>query len=241
LSRLSGIHVTSILNKLTILIFLSVTTCFGQTKSISIPICNDGDTSLWFKWQQEKFSQVGLLNLLTSNDSLHFRFSTETQSIDIWTNDFNIFYGIFANFTTSYDPDKYKKENPPLDEFYSNKSELDTITARQVYIIFSELSIFDIPADDSLQGWYTGHDGDEYLIEYSTTYNYSFKKYWTPSAYKEKIKEAASIDSLVKQLETRLKMQKSFWTFIDTLPLGCYHTGSIEVTCKSKQKRQTNK
>jgi hypothetical protein len=222
----------------TLLFLLTVQTTFGQTKNISIPTYKNGDTSLWFKWQQEKYAKVGLPNLTNSYDSLHFRFSTETQAIDIWTADFKTFNGTFANFTTSSDPNKYKKENPPADKFYSNKDKLDTATARQVYNIFNELSIFSIPTGDSIEGWHLGNDGDEYLIEYSTPTNYSFKEYWTPSYYKDKIIEAASIDSLAKQLETTLQMQKAFGLFLNTLPIGCYFSGSFFVTCTQKPKKK---
>lgn len=214
--------------------------CFGQTKNISIPTYKSGDTSFWYKWQKEKFAKIGLVDLITLKDGMHFRLSTETQAVEIWTADFRTFYGTFANYTTTYDPDKYERKKPKPEKFYSNKTELDTATSRRVYYIFMSLSIFSIPTQDSIPGWYSGNDGIEYLIEFSTPAEYSFKGYWTPSAYKDKIKEAALIDSLTNQLETTLQMQQSFSTFIDSLPFGSYNAGGISIvtTLKANKRRK---
>jgi hypothetical protein len=215
-------------------VLLIATLCRGQTKQISIPMYGMSDTTLWYKWQQKSFEQIGLPNLATSKDSLHFRFSTETQAVDIWTADYKTFYGTFSNFTTSEDNDKHPKPS----KFYSNKTSLDTAISRKIYDIFRELSIFEIPTDASIKGWFPGNDGDEYVIEYSTPAKYSFKTYWTPSEYKDKIKEAELIYNLATRLEVVLEMRKSFGTFINTLPLGCYHSGSMFIMCTSKHKKK---
>ena len=196
---------------------------FGQGKRISIPSSGNADTSLWYKWQQERIIKTGLPSLINSSEKLHFRFSTETQAVEVWTNDFNVFNGTFANYTTTYEANL----KPEL--FYSDKSHLDTATARKVYNLFHKLSVFSIPTDTKIEGWSAGSDGDEYLIEYSTPREYSFKEYWTPSYYKDKIKEAEAIFTLANQLEKLLKMSKSFSAFIHSLPYGSYHEGGMFV------------
>lgn len=220
-----------------ITILISISLLVGQLsceqgKHVFIPLSGSGDTTLWFKWQQESFIKTGLPNLISSNDKLHFRFSTETQAIDIWTKDFKVFYGTLANFTTTYDENKYKENSKP-ELFYSNKSQLDTTVAKQVYNLFQKLSIFSIPTDNKIKGWSLGDDGNEYLIEYSTPKDYTFKEYWTPSYYKDRIKEAATIDSLANELEMILQMKKSFSAFIHMLPYGSYHAGSMFVITTS--------
>ncbi len=220
--------------------------CFGQAKSLEITKYPDGDTNFWYKWQQPKFNEIGLADLTKSTDTLHFRFSTETQVIDVWTRDYKSFAGTFANYTTKYHEQKvrnggYGREKTKPNKFYSEKSPMDSATARKIYNLFTSLSVFNIPCDDSIEGWSSGNDGTTYFIENSTPTKYSFRTYWSPHSYRNKIKEALIIDSLAKQLEAILDMQAPFGTFIQSLPRGCYHAGSMMITCTQyyqKEKRR---
>lgn len=205
--------------------------CFSQKKQLDIPADKDGNTSRWYQLHQAENKQIGLSDLRQSKENLHFRFSSEIQAIDIWTGEDDSFYGTFANFT--------KRVNPAEpDKFFSNKINLAPAVARQIYDLFKELEIFSIPTDDKIKGWQQGFDGTTYTVDYSTPETYSCKKYWTPSVYKDKLKEAASIDSLVNKLQALLQMRKSFGAFIDSLPLGCYQTGGITLTCRQKLKKK---
>ena len=216
-------------------------TCAAQTKAVSVPANSRGDTTLWFKWQQEWIHKAGLPNLIHSKDSLHFRFSTETQSVDIWTADFRFFHGTLSDYTTSYNPPSHNREKPKPGKFYSHKTDLDTATARDIYDLFETLSVFSIPTDADIKAWQPGEDGNEYLVEYATPQRYSFKSYWTPSYYKSRIPEAAIIDSVAQRLETVLHLQKVFGTFIHTLPHGSYRAGGMAITVATKKKKkQTN-
>ena len=210
--------------------------CNGQVKELSIPTYNDGQKTFWYKYQQDNFQNAKLKNLLTTVDTLHFRLSTQHQAIDIWTNDFNIFYGTLANFTTNHDPEKYKKNNPKPDKFFSIKLPIDTLTAKRIYNLFKEKSIFDIPTRDKIKGWNLGTDGEEFIIEYSTKTTYSFKEYWTPSIHKDKLNEAMLIDNLTKEISIILQLRQAFDTFINSLPYGCYHSGSMIIVCRTKNK-----
>lgn len=200
---------------------------YAQTKTCEIPRYKNGEVALWYTWTQENNTKAGLPDLTQSSDTLHFRFSTETQAIDIWTKDYKSFRGTFANHTTS---------EPCRDclikgksKYYSRKYDLDSSTAREVYELFCKLSIFSIPNQDSIKGWTSGYDGEEFLIECSTPSHYSFKEYWSPDGFKNEIKEAALIDSLANQLKSKLEMNTSFYAFIDLLPSGTYHAGSYVV------------
>src|SRR5580698_7442141 len=156
---------------ITVIAFLlSIQFCSGQQKFVSIP----GNTFLWQQWQEQKFQKAGLPNLETSTDSLHFRFSTDNQAIDVWTTDYQTFHGTFADFTTSYDPDTTKK-TPEPEEFFSKKTNMDTGFSKRIYNLFKSLSIFSIPIEDSIPGWMIGREGEEYVIEYSTPTTYSVK------------------------------------------------------------------
>jgi len=212
--------------------------CYGQVKSFYVPTYGNIDTTLWFKWQQEKFEKAGLKNLTQTTDTLHFRFSSETQAIDIWTTNFLTFSGTLMNFTTSYDPDAHKRKKQKEDKFFSDSKTLDTSTARQVYELFMEKSIFEIPPQDSINNWTNGKDGITYFIEYSTNNKYSFKDYWTPSIFKDKVYEAKRLTELTEKLEILLNLRQSFGQFINLLPYGAYRAGGISIITTSKRKRK---
>lgn len=222
-----------------ILTFLSFgQLCFGQEKSFYVPTYGNGDTTLWFKWQQEKIEKAGLKNLTKIADTLHFRFSSEIQAIDIWTTDFLTFSGTLTNFTTSYDPDAHKRKKEKADKFFSDKKSLDTSTARQVYELFLEKSIFEIQPQDSIKIWTDGKDGITYFIEHSTKNSYSFKDYWTPSIFKDKVDEAKNIHELTVKLEELLDLRQSLGQFINSLPYGTYRAGGISIVTTSKKRRK---
>ncbi len=215
---------------LTVLLFLSFgLLSYAQGKTSEIYTYKNGDTSAWFGWRQKDFKQMGLPDLTKSSDSLHFRFSTEIQAIDIWTEDYKTFAGTFANVTKSCNPDRSRKKRPAPEKLYCHIVNLDNSKAKQIYSVFTKLSIFAIPTEENIKGWCSGTDGTTYFIEYSNSSKYSFKTYWTPEVCKDKIPEAFTIDSLANQLETILSMRSSFNSFINSLPLGCYHAGGIVI------------
>jgi hypothetical protein len=223
-----------IINILTFLSFVQL--CFGQEKSFYVPTYRNGDTTLWYKWQQENFEKAGLKKLTNTNDTLHFRFSSETQVIDIWTTDFLTFMGTLTNFTSSCDFDTHKRKKEKADKFFSETKSLDTVTARKVYDLFLEKSIFEIPPQDQIKGWSNGKDGITYFIEKSTSKSYSFKDYWTPSAFKNKVEEANRFNEMTERLEELLNLRHSFGQFINSLPYGTYRAGGIVFISTSKKK-----
>jgi len=212
--------------------------CYGQEKSFYVQTYLNGDTSILFKWQQERYEKAGLKNLTKATDTFHFRFATDIQAIDIWTNDFLTFMGTLTNYTSSYDPDDYKIKKEKADKFFSNTKSLDTSIARQVYDIFIEKSIFDIPPQDSIKEWTYGEDGITYFIEKSTNNSYTFKEYWTPSIFKDKIDEARRIYEMTKELEELLNLWQSFKQFIYSLPYGAYRAGGLLIITTLKPRRK---
>ncbi|SMD44207.1 hypothetical protein SAMN00777080_2826 [Aquiflexum balticum DSM 16537] len=214
------------------LLFFSLLS-FGQEKLLYVPTYEDGDTSYWFNWQQEKFEKAGLKKLTETNYALYFRFSTEIYAVDIWTENLSDFYGIVTNFTTSYDPDHNVKNQDREGEFFYCSKTLETSEAKEIYKLFKENEIFDIPPQDSIENWEQGEDGTTYFIEYSNKDLYSFKDYWAPSHYMDKIDEAKRINILTEQLEEKLKFEQMFLEFLDSLPSGTYKAGGIIVTTNS--------
>jgi hypothetical protein len=161
---------------------------------------------------------------------MHFRFWTETQVIDIWTNDFINFHGQLINFTSSVEAKK------PDTSFYSQIITLKQSKTDSIYKAFDEYLIFKIPDQDKIPGWKSGLDGSIYFIEYSSKNEYSFKSYWTPTSFTE-IKEAVVLQSLITYVFRNLALESSWYSFVKTLPKGCYHAGGTSMTCPKLSKR----
>src|SRR6478609_4654584 len=118
---------------LTFAFFLIGHLSYGQTKSIQVPVYREKDTTLWYIWTKENIQKIGLQDLTTTTQPLHFRFWTERQVIDIWTADNKTFEGKFISYTKEYDPDKYKTNKPKPEKFFSKVDDIDTAVARQIY------------------------------------------------------------------------------------------------------------
>jgi len=206
---------------------------FGQEKLIYVPTYQDGDTSFWFNWQQEKFEKAGLKKLTETNSELYFRISTEIYAVDIWSENLSDFHGIVTNFTTSYNPDQDIYNQNKEEEFFYFSKILETSEAKEIFKLFKERDIFKIPPQDSIKNWEPGEDGTTCFIEYSNKDLYSFKDYWAPSHYKDKIDEAKRLYILTEQLEEKLKFEQMFLEFLDSLHSGSYKAGGIIVTTNS--------
>lgn len=222
-----------------LIIFCFLTVHTTAQKHSYIPTYQNGDTCLWYKWQSEKYRKAGLRNLLFASDSICFRFSTEVEAIEIWTNDYIHFEGFYSIFTTS--PDKKSNGNQEKEPFYSGYWTLTTDEAKKAYDLYRSLGIASIKAQDSIQGWQDGLDGDQFILELSTPVSYSFKPYWTPSYFKNKIHDAFLIDSFSNSIRKDIRFSERFHNFISTLPKGCYRVGSYFVTCNYLQGKRRQK
>ena len=224
------------------LIFAS--TVFGQTKIINIPTYtnyqNQVDTTLWFKWKFALAEKLELLNLQTSRDTFHFRFWTDIQALDIWTIDGSSYFGTVTNYAQRYDRKLYKKGIYQVDKVFSNKINLDSSKARQIYVLLDSLKIASIPTDDKIKGWQQGLDGTEYIIETSDKTHYDFKTYWTPSVFADKLIEAKQIKTFVDKLFGEFKIGSYYATL--KLPEGNYKRDGIQgVKIRSSNDTYRNK
>jgi len=218
-------------------LFLTITMIFmafliKAQKVVYVPTNAGGDTTLWYKWQSNNFSKVGIPDLKYTNDSVRFRFSTEIQAVDVWTNDRKIFNGTFSVFTTR--PGNGKNGDQQPEAFFGHTWNLDTGLARSVFSLFEAFKIAAIRPQDSIEGWQNGLDGEQLTIEYSTPAHYSFKTYWTPDLFRQKLPEAFLIDSFSRTVQRAVEFSERFYDFLSTLPEGCYRVGSYFVTCNNE-------
>jgi len=207
------------------------TTVFGQTeKIINIPTHknykSEVDTSLWFKSKVDLARQINLKDLQTSSDTFHFRFWTDIQAVDLWTIDYNLYYGAVTNYAQRYDDKLLRKGVYKIGKIYSNQVTLDSSKARQLFNIIDKLSIVNIPSDDKVNGWKQGFDGEEFLIEVSSPNQYNFKTYWTPRIFADTLKEAKQIQTFVGYLYTDFNIYNYYQKL--KLPQGSYQRNGIQ-------------
>ena len=205
----------------------------AQPKHIEVPVRSANDTSLSYKWAQERIQEAGLADLRQSREAVHFRFYTEKQIIDIWSDDRRVFNGVLSNHTSSYTDDNTssRRKKAQTSKSYFQNIPIDTASARQAYLLFTGGAIAAIPPQDSIPGWDPGFDGYMYYIESSTPDTYSFREYWTPSLYNDKLKEAAALCTFGNKMETLMDTERIFSLFLNRLPKGCYYSGGMYITC----------
>jgi hypothetical protein len=207
-----------------ILVFMH-TIAIAQSKTIQPSLLySNGDTSFFYKVTSAQASKLRLQHLVTAQESIHFRFWTESQVVDVWSQNNKVFYGQLISFTTKVRLSRKKEQ------FYKKVLPLDRATAKKLYNLFDTMNIFAIPNSDSIKEWQTGLDGITYQIELSTPSLYSYKTYWTPKA-QVNMKEAVLIDLLATSLSESLGMPEAWKKFIESLPYGCYHQGGGRSVC----------
>jgi hypothetical protein len=211
------------------LVFISaiaVTTASAQAKRLD----PQADTAFWYSLKVQDAARIGLADLMTTTDSLHIRYWMENQAVEVRTNDFVHFDGIISNHTEKVETNKKTGLPSPNPKFYSNKTRLSGAEARNVFDLFEQSRVFQMPSDQEIKNWQQGDDGAEYLLECATSSTYSFKAYWTPSA-QQGVPEADTLLALNKRLRQIINLDASWKSFLATLPPGCYRVGEMTIVC----------
>jgi hypothetical protein len=215
------------------LFVLLLVTTNKATLSQSKLLDTRSDTSFWFQLKLQDAKRIGLPDLTITSDSLHFRYWMENQAIEIWTNDYKTFYGNISNHTETIQNNEKNRSSVKAAGFYSNKTELTPLHAKEVFELFERCHLFQLPSDKNIKGWVQGDDGEELLFEFSTRHYYSFTTFWTPSA-QENVPEAVTLNKLNQELRSLLNLNLSWNTFLSSLPNGCYRHGEMMIVCKAK-------
>jgi hypothetical protein len=206
-----------------------------KKKHVDIPLYKDGDTSVMYRYEQGKAKQLGLPDLITSRDTFHFRFWANGQAVEIWSQDYKTFNGRVTNFTESYEEFDMKKQKQPPSTMFFNQTVLDSSASRKVFELTN--AVISIPQQDSIEGWYNGFDGETYVFETSTSSFYSFKDYWTPSAYVDKLPEAKQVQSFADTLRVLLNLEEEYDNFFATLKPGSYTNDHFMIMTKVSERR----
>jgi hypothetical protein len=216
-----------------ILLFATFHLAKAQNDPLRIPARKMIDTAFTYKWLKEDVVKIGLEDLLSSRDKLHFRFWCRYQFVEIWARNRNTYFGELISYTSKYDPNAYS--NPEKKEkIFTKHNAIDTVLARQIYERAMDIAVFEIVAQEKIQGWREGTDGYRVSLEYSDPLRYSMKYYWSPAS-QVAVPEAKSINEFEAFLETNLGLREKWKTFIEGLPKGCYHTGGLAVVCTGRK------
>ncbi len=211
------------------------TIVFSQTdKQIYIPTYSNGDTSYWYKSEYKRDDKLKLKHLVSDTSNYYFRFRTDGQIIDIWSNNNKTYFGQLTNYTYTYIPYSTNKGKRKV-KIHSNHVQLDTSDARQIYRLSKVIS--SIPTEDSILNWQQGDDGIIYTIETSSPNYYYFKTYWTPTYQDSTLKEAKQIQSFVDSTYLILNLNKEWESFFNTLKPGRYNSGGMSILYKFSKKQ----
>jgi hypothetical protein len=216
---------------LLIVLCLIAQSSFGQSKTIQI-FANG-----WYPRVSELTRVFNLKNLTTSAEPFHFRFWTEIQVVDIWTTNNKTFQGKLIYYARESNEGRTVQDT--IERIHSHITNIDTSTARQIYQFVNKQQLFTIPTQDSIKDWNYGYDGTAYFVEYSTPSIYSFKDYWLPEV--QPFKEAKVIVNVLHYLQQTLNMDNDWYTYVKTLPKGCYKAKSLELVCNQYNRSQFNK
>jgi hypothetical protein len=139
-------------------------TAFNAAWAQSKRLDPESDTAFWYALKAQDAAKIGLTDLTTSTDSLHFRYWMENQAIDVWTNDFVHFGGIISNHTEQAEFDPSTHQPPKNPKYYCDRTGLSASRAREVYNLFETAQVFQILIDKQVKGCKNGDDGEEYLL-----------------------------------------------------------------------------
>jgi hypothetical protein len=204
----------------------AVTAASGQSKRLD----SQSDTAFWCELKAQDAARIGLADLTTSTDSLHFRYWMENQAVEVWTYDFVHFDGIISNHTEKVETNTKTDAPAQKRKFYSNKTKLSATEARNVFDLFDRAHMFQIPTDKQVKGWEGGLDGEEFILEYATGSTYSFRTWWTPT-FQHGVPEADTLVAVNQQLRRIINLGTNWNSFLATLPHGCYTYGEMTTVC----------
>jgi hypothetical protein len=183
-----------------------------------------GDTTYWYNYQKHLHNKIGLKEIAKSEFLLAIRISSLNTITDIWTEDGKKFFGNQTYFTST------SEDNPENIKYLYKNEIISKDTAQLIKQLFDDYGIQYLPIQDSIEGWGNGFDGSTYLIEFATTKTYSFKSYWTPTAFPS-VPEAVKLSEFIFRIDELLNLNHKFDNFIKSLP-----TDKSYITPASKQK-----
>jgi hypothetical protein len=209
--------------RFTILLLITiVTSAIGQDKILS----SDSDTAFWFKYYKTYRNKIGLEATDKIDSKFYFRFWDGSKVIELRQKE-DKYIG-----TVTFLLQQYKKNKEG--RLYFTKNILTDKTTNLINELLTKYRISELPTDKQINGWDGGLDGIIYITEFADPDQYSFKNYWTPEIYKDKIPEAKMLIDFITQLNEIEELRLIGKKFMNRQPFSSWYTfiGSATIAVK---------
>ncbi len=201
---------------------LMVTTAVGQDKILS----TDSDTVFWFSYYKTVREKIGLEATDKIDSKFYFRFWDGSKVIELRQGDAKI------EGTVTFLLQQYKSNKEG--RLYFKKTILTDKTAKSIYELLNKHKIIELPTDKQIKGWDDGLDGIIYITEYTDQESYSFKNYWTPTHYQDKLTEAKELVDFINQLNEIQELVIIRKKFMERQPFSSWYNFIGSATIVSK-------
>lgn len=222
-------------------ILILATQAFAQDRHMNVPVDQKGDTTFWYKQNQDLTRELGLANVADSQSNYYFRMWHHGQvlshAIDVWSTNDSTYQAVITLYTKEF-VDNSKED--PTSRIYSKRIKLSSGIGARANELIKLHKIDSIPSEDSIAGWSRGFDGDAYTIEFADKYSYSLKSYWTPTA-QDSLKEAILLRGFIDDLNRTTGMEQRLLAFSSEVPFECYNTGGPATACKVLTRKEHRK
>jgi hypothetical protein len=178
-------------------------TAVGQNRQLT----NDSDTAFLFNYYNNIIKQVGL-ETIDKIDSKHcFRFWNGLYVIELRHID------NYLNGTVTFMVQQYRTKKDG--KIYYKTSTLTDKTTKQIQVLIDNYNLIQLPTDNMILNWDKGLDGITFITEHCDNSSFSFKSYWTPKSFEEKVPEAKQFVKFLDELnsiEELNTLSNKFWT-----------------------------
>lgn len=200
---------------LIILLLTSTTlTTVGQDKVLTA----DSDTVFWSQYYKILEGEIGLGPTEKIQSDFYFRLWDGRKVIELRQVN-NKIMGTVTFLLRQY---KKNKEG----RLYFKRSSLTDQGTDAIFDLVTKYKIIELPTHKLINGWNGGLDGITYIIEHSDKDSYSFKNYWTPTHYEDKLAEARQLVDFVDNINKIEELETLGKGFMNRQPFSSWY-GSI--------------
>ena len=197
---------------LKILLIIYSNFLFSQSKVEELNHTKDSDTTYWNKYKNELIKKHNFEDIKSKNDEIIFKFWSFGTCIEVIKND-TLINGNLTYFVDEVD--EFSKKH------FKKTFDLKSKAAKEIINLIEKTEINKIASDKFIRGWEYGFDGIEYIFEYKTKTEYSFKNYWTPNS-QENLEEAKIIQKFVDELYRICDSENLSKQFSKEIPFRSY-------------------
>lgn len=215
-------------NIIVILLFSLSITAFNQERNLNLTA--DSDTVFWKNVVYDDIQEFNLPQIDVSAEFV-FRHWFYGHLFEVKkTNGIiqaSIYFYVSEIWENDYNANRFSKE------YVVNGS-----IAKELYSYIINNKLNDIPSQNFIEKWTSGFDGIEYIYENKNDNNYSFKNYWTPSAF-ENLREAEDIIEFNREFYIIFKLEHFQKLFDKDIPFLSYtYPGSAVSISKAVTKKE---